>query len=134
MREIYGKLVCETLEEVLEPDGCALLSIDMQNDAMRPEGNIAAAGNDISMMIDLLPKAGAFLDEARRLGVRVIHVQTFTLRGGRSDSPSWLRAKGAITVEREFFLEGTFRSTVSPVSSSSSRRSVNVPPTSTPTR
>ena len=107
MLEIHGKQVCETLEEVLSRK-CCVLVIDMQNDAMRPEGNIARAGVDISMMLEMLPRAAAFLEEVRALGVPVIHIQVLTLRDGRSDSPSWLRAKGAITVEKEFFLEGTW--------------------------
>ena len=107
MLEIHGKQVCETLEEVLSRP-CCVLAIDMQNDAMRPDGNIARAGVDISMMEEMLPRATAFLEEARALGIPVIHIQVLTLRDGRSDSPSWLRAKGAITVEQEFFLEGTW--------------------------
>lgn len=108
MREIWGKQVCETLEEVLEPDGCALLVVDVQNDAMRPQGKIARAGNDISAMLELCPRLQAFLGEARALGIRVVHVQTITLPEGRSDAPSWLRAKGGIVNEPEFFLEGTW--------------------------
>ena len=41
MREIYGKQVCETLDEVLDPEGCAVLVIDVQKDAMLPEGKFA---------------------------------------------------------------------------------------------
>jgi nicotinamidase-related amidase len=108
MREVYGKLVCETIEEVLEPEGCALVVVDVQNDAMLPEGKIAQAGNDISGMLEILPKCAAFLEEARALGIFVVHVQTITLLEGRSDSPSWIRAKGDIVNEGEFFLEGTW--------------------------
>lgn len=107
MREVHGKLVCETLEEVLSRR-CVVLSVDMQNDAMHPDGNIARAGVDISAMVALLPRAAAFLDAVRELGIPVVHIETLTLRDGRSDSPSWIRTKGAITVEQEFFLEGTW--------------------------
>ena len=81
---------------------------------MHPDGKIAKAGNDISGMLEILPRCAAFLDEARSLGVLVVHVQTITLREGRSDSPSWLRAKGAIVNEGEFFLDGTWGAEFSP--------------------
>jgi nicotinamidase-related amidase len=114
MKEVYGKLVREGLEEVLEPDVCAVLSVDMQNDAMHPDGKIRTAGNDISGMLEILPRCSRFLAEARALGVLVVHVQTITLRDGRSDSPSWIRAKGGIVNEGEFFLEGTWGAEFSP--------------------
>ena len=113
MREIYGKLVRETLDEVLEPNVCAVLSVDMQNDAVHPDGTLAKAGNDISGLLEILPRCSALLAEARALGVFVVHVQTITLREGRSDSPSWLRAKGAI-VHSDFFLEGTWGAEFAP--------------------
>jgi nicotinamidase-related amidase len=108
MKEIHGKLICETLEEILDPDGCAVVVIDLQNDMMRPEGKIAQAGNDMAGMYRILPRCAAFIEEARRVGVPVIHIQTITLGDGRSDSPSWLRAKGAMVNSAEFCLEGTW--------------------------
>ena len=69
MREVFGKLVRESLEEVLDPAVCAVVSIDMQNDAMHPDGMLAEAGNDISGMLEILPRCQAFLEEARRLGL-----------------------------------------------------------------
>ena len=108
MKEIHGKLVCETLEEVLAPDGCAVIVIDLQNDMMLPEGKIAQAGNDMSGMYRILPLCAAFIEETRSLGVPVVHIQTITLPDGRSDSPSWLRAKGAMVRTGEFCIEGTW--------------------------
>jgi biuret amidohydrolase len=108
MKEIHGKLVCETLDEVLEPDGCAVIVIDLQNDLMRPDGKIAQAGNDMAGMYRILPRCADFIDEARALDVRVVHIQTITLLEGRSDSPSWLRAKGAMVGSGDFCLEGSW--------------------------
>lgn len=108
MKTIWAKRVCETLDEVLDPDRCAVLCIDIQNDAMRPEGKIARAGNDISGMLEILPRCEQLIADARALGVPVVHVITITLTEGRSDSPSWLRAKGAMVAETEFFLDGTW--------------------------
>ena len=113
MREVHGKLVRESIQEVLDPDVCAVLSIDMQNDAMHPEGSLAAGGNDISGMLEILPRCQAFLAEARRLGVFVVHVQGITLPYGLSDSPSWIRAMGEI-VNCDFFVDGTWGAEFSP--------------------
>lgn len=113
MREVHGKLVRETLDEVLQPDICAVVSVDMQNDAMHPDGMIAAAGNDISGMLEILPRCQAFLTETRRLEVLIVHIETITLPDGQSDSPSWIRAKGTM-LGSDFFLEGTWGAEFSP--------------------
>lgn len=108
MREIYGKLVCDGLEEVLGPDRCAVLVIDMQNDMVKPEGKLAQAGNEMSGMYRIVPRCAQLIDQARGLGVPVIHIQTITARDGGSDSPSWIRAKGAMVNEDGFCLEGSW--------------------------
>ncbi len=112
MRTIHGHEVCETLDEVLQPDACAVVVVDVQNDAMRPEGKLAKAHNDVSAMVAVLPRVAAFVNGAREHGVKVMHVQTITLRDGQSDSPSWFRAKGTIVNEPGFFLEGTWGSEI----------------------
>jgi len=108
MREIHGKHVCETLEEVLFPDWCAVLPIDLQNDFMHPDGKVGQAGGDVSAMVELRPNAVEFLNRARELGVRIVHVRIVDLPNGESDSPSWLRAKGLISGVSEFAVEGTW--------------------------
>jgi len=108
MREVYGKKVCESLDEVLNPDWSALLIVDMQNDAVKPNGKIPAAGNDVTKIAETVPRCQALLAEARQQGVLVVHIRVLTLRDGRSDSPSWIRTKGAIVNESEFFLEDTW--------------------------
>ena len=46
MRELYGKQVFETDEEVLDPRHTALVVVDMQNDFGHPDGHFARAGVD----------------------------------------------------------------------------------------
>lgn len=108
MRTVYGKQVCETLEEVLNPDWCAVLPIDLQNDFMDPRGKVAMAGGNVEPMQEILPKCVDFMKRARELGVRIIHVRIIDLPDGASDSPSWLRAKGMISGVSEFAVEGTW--------------------------
>ena len=107
MKDIKGKAVCETLEEVLTPEHCAVVVIDLQNDFIHSDGLVAKTGADMSTMEPVLASCAAFIEEARRLGVPVVHVQTITLSDGQSDSPSWLRAKGTI-VDSDFTLVGTW--------------------------
>lgn len=108
MKVVQGKAVLETLDEILAPQHTAVLVIDMQNDAVLPEGKFALAGNDVSGMLEILPRCAGFIRAARECGVRVVHVRTITLKNGNSDSPSWLRAKANITGETQWFLEGTW--------------------------
>jgi biuret amidohydrolase len=108
MREIHGKQVCETIEEVLNPDWCAVLPIDLQNDFMSPEGAVAKGGADVSAMVDLAPKCIDFMNSARELGVRIVHIRIVDLPNGESDSPAWLRSKGLIAGVSDFAVEGTW--------------------------
>jgi len=108
VREIFGKMVCETIEEVLNPDWCAVLPIDLQNDFMLPMGSVGKAGGDISAMGELLPKAELFIKRTREFGVKLIHIRIVDLPNGESDSPSWLRSKGMMSGVSAFAVEGTW--------------------------
>jgi nicotinamidase-related amidase len=115
VKTIKGMQVCETLDEVLDPATCAVLVIDVQNDFAHPDGtNARARGGLPQMMLDLPAKCSAFIGAARELGVPVVHVRNTDLPGGASDSPSWLRAKGAILGITEYALEGTWGAEFSP--------------------
>jgi nicotinamidase-related amidase len=100
--------VLDSLDEILEPVRCALVVVDMQNDAVLPGGKFAEAGNDISSIQEIVPRCAGFIGEARAAGVLVVHVRTLTLANGLSDSPSWIRAKQSISGETEWFLEGSW--------------------------
>jgi nicotinamidase-related amidase len=110
VKRIHGRLVCETIEEVLNPEWCAVLPIDMQNDFIHPEGAVAKGGADVSEMAGLTPKVIAFMDEARNHGVRIVHIRIADLPEGQSDSPAWLRSKGLIAGVSDFAVEGTWGS------------------------
>jgi nicotinamidase-related amidase len=108
MLKIYGKQVCEALDEVLDPNHCAVLAIDMQNDLMRSDGKIAQAGNDVSALEAIPPKCASFIDESRALGILIVHVRVVSLPDGLSDSPAMLRAKTVISRTVDFAVEGTW--------------------------
>jgi nicotinamidase-related amidase len=108
MREIHGKQVCETIDEVLNPAWCAVLPIDLQNDFMHADGAVAKGGADVSAMQDLGPKCVDFMRSARELGVRIVHIRIVDLPDGESDSPAWLRSKGLMAGVSDFAVEGTW--------------------------
>ncbi|MFD9667719.1 cysteine hydrolase family protein [Rhodococcus sp. NPDC059968] len=108
MKRILGKDVCETLEEVLNPDWCAVVPIDLQNDFMHPNGKVAQAGTDISAMEALRIGSADFLSQTRDLGVKIIHVRMVDLPDGQSDSPSWIRSKRHIANVSDCSVEGTW--------------------------
>jgi nicotinamidase-related amidase len=88
---VEGKEVFTELTELVDPAHTALLLIDMQRDFVEPDGVFGALGVDLSMYRDSLPRLADLLNEARRAGVLVIHVQNTTLPGRISDSPAQIR-------------------------------------------
>ncbi|MFI7067659.1 cysteine hydrolase family protein [Kribbella sp. NPDC050124] len=108
MRTIHGKAVCETIEEVLQPDGCAVLAIDLQNDFISTDGAMAKRGADVSAMAGLAPVCADFMDAARELGVRIVHVRLVNLPNGESDSAPWMRFRGLTVDSTDWAVEGTW--------------------------
>ena len=89
MKEVQGKLVFESLEEVVEPKHTALLIIDMQNGLASPEGYAARQGDvSISHQRGILPALQRVLESARSSGVCVVHVQVVFDENMASTSPA----------------------------------------------
>lgn len=108
MKEVHGRQVFDSLDEVLDPRHTVVLSIDMQNDFLHPEGKVAEAGKDVSAMKELVATWKRFVTGARELGVPVYHIRLVDLPLGASDSPAWIRAKHLIADVDEFVVEGTW--------------------------
>jgi nicotinamidase-related amidase len=109
MQEIFGKLVYDKLSEVVAPAHTALILVDMQNDFLAPEGNSARVeGRDVSEVPDVIHTLAGLLEEARRVGVLVVHLQNTTLPDGRSDSPAFLAAKARVAKNPLYTLDGTW--------------------------
>jgi nicotinamidase-related amidase len=90
---VHGKYVPTELRELVDPGSTALLVIDMQNDCCAPGGSADAAGANISMYGETIPRIAAFAETCRTVGVPVIHVGLYTLPEGLSDSPAWMRLR-----------------------------------------
>ncbi|AMM34470.1 hypothetical protein SA2016_3813 [Sinomonas atrocyanea] len=92
MIEICGKLVRDTLEELLNPATTALVVIDMQKGAVSPGGAIGDSGHDLTMMPTVRERCRAAIEAARRNGVPVFHIRVENLPDGASSPPAWLRS------------------------------------------
>src|SRR5262245_59445128 len=108
MQEIFGKMVCDSIEEVLDPSWSAVLSIDMQNDLVDPEGLLVRTCGGAELMQELKVRVASFLHQARDLGITVIHVRLVDLPNGQSDSPAYLRSKARMVNALSFAVEGTW--------------------------
>jgi ureidoacrylate peracid hydrolase len=88
-----------TLEQQVRVEHAALLVIDMQNDFVSPEGQMAEFGFDLSMVARIVPRLGGMIEEARRLGAFVIH--TRVINDAAQNPPSWFAFWGPPAVTRE---------------------------------
>ena len=91
MRNVDGRLIYETLSELVGSEHTALLLIDMQNDFCSSGGTFALNGYDVSMYDAMVPRVERLLRAARNTNVLRIFIQNTTLAGHLSDSPAQVR-------------------------------------------
>ncbi|MEQ8195527.1 MAG: isochorismatase family cysteine hydrolase [Rhodospirillales bacterium] len=72
----------------LEPQKCAVLVVDMQNDYRSPDGYLAQHGVDITLVGVIAPKIARLVTEARKVGVLIAFTQQTTLPDRLSDPPT----------------------------------------------
>jgi nicotinamidase-related amidase len=75
MREVAGKLMYDSLVEMVNPEHTALVVVDMQNDYLDTKGTTAQAGYDVSFIRSCIKPHVGLLDAARKAGVRVVYLQ-----------------------------------------------------------
>ena len=90
MKEIWGKMVYETIEEIVDPKHTALLVIDIQNDH-GAKGYLAKNGRDVGWVLEMLPRVKKVLAEARRRGVLIIFHSVTISKDHRVESPAQIR-------------------------------------------
>lgn len=110
MKQIQGRMVLDTLEELVDPRHTALVAIDIQNDFCHPDGHFARAGKSVAQMQDAVQRMKHLVSAAQKLGVPVYFLRQLTLPGGKSDSPAWLRFKTRDGKAPDYALPGTFGS------------------------
>ncbi len=108
MRKIHGIEVFSSLDELLAPAHTAVVVTDVQNDFCSAGGHFDRHGKSLDQIQAMLPRLQAFLQEARRLGVFIVHLQQTTMPGGLSDSPAWLYLKVRDGKDPDYTLAGTW--------------------------
>jgi ureidoacrylate peracid hydrolase len=108
MKSIGGRLIYDTLEELVDPKHTVILAVDIQNDFCHPEGHFARHGKAIQHIAACVPTMVSFVRESQTLGLRVIFLRQATLPNGWSDSPAWLRFKTRDGKSPEYTLPQTW--------------------------
>jgi ureidoacrylate peracid hydrolase len=108
MLDVGGRLIMNEPKEILDPKHSAVIVVDMQKDFVSSTGKIAAAGNDVSAIQEIIPRLQAFLNEARARQLLCVHIQTLTLPDHRSDSDAWLYNKLKGVNSADWCLAGTW--------------------------
>lgn len=66
-----------TLEEKVDPRRAAVVTVDVQNDFFHNDGYLGKIGAPLGFVQEMAPKLHQFLDAARKVGVRVVHVISY---------------------------------------------------------
>lgn len=77
-----------TLDDKVNPGHALVMVIDMQNDFCHERGSVARRGHDPSLGREMAPRLLAFVEEARRYHLPIIHTQN--TYGPWTDSPAWM--------------------------------------------
>lgn len=75
MKTIHGVGVLTEIQELVDPDRCAVLVVDMINEDVSPEGGYAKHGADISRHREIVPRIGRLLEATRGIGIQVIYAE-----------------------------------------------------------
>lgn len=76
-----------TMAEKLDPAVTCLLTVDVQNDYIAPEGYHGRLGRDLSGVQEMVPRLVGLLDAARSAGCTIIHLRNW--HRPETDSPAW---------------------------------------------
>ena len=90
MKEIWGKIVYDTVDEIVDPKHTALLVIDIQNDH-GPKGFLAKIGRDVGWVMEIVPRVKKVLAEARRRKIMVVFCSVSISKDHRMESPAQIR-------------------------------------------
>jgi nicotinamidase-related amidase len=96
MQTIQGRLIPETLEELLTPSASAHVVIDFQNDFCHPDGIVSRTGADVSRYPATLANVRRLIQASRALGVLQIFVKFVNAANGASDSSAQIRLRAKL--------------------------------------
>lgn len=110
MKEIGGRMVYDSIEEIVDPKHTALLVIDIQND-LGPKGFLARNGRDIGWVLNILPSVKKVLGEARRRRMLIVFASYAVSRDRTAESSPQLRFMSKIAHIKgaeNYVVEGTW--------------------------
>ena len=84
-------MILKTLKERCDPQWSCLLVVDVQNDFVSPRGSAAQRGDDVSTAQAMVPRLVRLIEEARRVFLPVVYIQT--THSEWTDTPSWIYRK-----------------------------------------
>jgi nicotinamidase-related amidase len=105
MREVLGKQVYSTLEEVVDPAHTALIVVDMQNDLVSLDRLSAKPGSPPPSSRRIIPSLQNLIAAGRSAGVRIVYIMVTNDVNRASAAPAWIYYS-----ERESPTHGTFAS------------------------
>jgi nicotinamidase-related amidase len=91
--QLFGKDICDTIEELVRPEHTAIIVVDVQNDYVSPEGVDAQRDRPLLNRDATIENLRCLLEEGRGHGVLPIYIQNTLLPGRTSDSPARLRSQ-----------------------------------------
>jgi nicotinamidase-related amidase len=90
MREVYGKLIYDSLEELVMPSHTTLVVVDMQNDLVSHGGLADRNGTVLDGNRRVIEPLRLLLESARGAGVLITYV-LYTIQSGLpTASPAWI--------------------------------------------
>ncbi|MDB5842343.1 MAG: Isochorismatase hydrolase [Herminiimonas sp.] len=95
-----------TLGDKVAPENAALVVVDVQNEFCADDGVFGKAGNDLSMVQEMLPNLQRLIEGARAAGVPVIFVQA--IYDPQYLPPAWHERNARIGFETPRCLSGTW--------------------------
>ena len=105
MKEVLGKQVYSTLEEVVDPAHTALIIVDMQNDLVSLERPSAKPGSPPPSARRIISSLQNLIVAGRSAGVRIVYIMFANDVNHASAAPAWIYYS-----ERESPTHGTFAS------------------------
>lgn len=108
MKEIFGKIIFDKLEEQVDPKHTAILIIDMQNDFCTEKGVFHQNGKDLSLIQQMIPRLQKFIEKARGNKILLVFIKNVTLKSGLSDSPAWAYFKSRLASGTEYTVKETW--------------------------
>jgi ureidoacrylate peracid hydrolase len=115
MRTAFGKLMYDSLEELVYPDHTALVVVDMQNDLVSEEGFLAQEGQDVGGNRSIIEPLQTLLESTRSVRIPIVYVQYTIDRERTYATPAWIyrpqqwtKRHGSRRVSLEACFEGTW--------------------------